>query len=127
MLQSKSTLKFKQKISFDARCQESRRVLSKYPERTPVICEKHNIKDDLRDIDKTKYLVPKDLTVSQFMFVIRKRMSLPPEKAIFIYVNKLIPSPTSSMYDLYTSEKDRDNFLYMSYLAKIHLVQCDIM
>ena len=58
------------------------------------------------------------MTVSQFMFVIRKRMSLPPEKAIFIYVNKLIPSPTSSMYDLYTSEKDRDNFLYMSYAAE---------
>lgn len=40
-----------------------------------------------------RYLVPADLTVGQFVYVIRKRIKLSPEKAIFIFIdNKLPPS-----------------------------------
>jgi len=35
--------------------------------------------------------VPADLSVGQFTYVIRKRIRLPPEKAIFIFVNNYIP------------------------------------
>ena len=43
------------------------------------------------DIDKNKFLVPKDLTLGQFVYVIRKRMKLPPEKAIFVFIKKCLP------------------------------------
>jgi GABA(A) receptor-associated protein len=37
--------------------------------------------------------VPADLTVGQFVYVIRKRIKLSPERAIFIFIdNKLPPS-----------------------------------
>lgn len=39
-----------------------------------------------------RYLVPSDLTVGQFVYVIRKRIKLEPEKAIFIFVNNTLPS-----------------------------------
>ena len=39
-----------------------------------------------------RYLVPADLTVGQFVYVIRKRIKLEPEKAIFIFVNDVVPS-----------------------------------
>ncbi len=40
-----------------------------------------------------RYLVPADLTVGQFVYVIRKRIKLSPERAIFIFIdNKLPPS-----------------------------------
>lgn len=40
-----------------------------------------------------RYLVPSDLTVGQFVYVIRKRIKLSPERAIFIFIdNKLPPS-----------------------------------
>ena len=54
--------------------------MRKYPDRVPIICEK--IGDDLSvpDIDRKKYLVPNDLGVAQFMYVIRKRMKLSSEK-----------------------------------------------
>ena len=55
-----------------------------------VICEKAD-KTSIPDIDKKKYLVPADLTVGQFVYVIRKRIELPPEKAIFIFVNNQMP------------------------------------
>jgi GABA(A) receptor-associated protein len=47
------------------------RIRAKYPDRIPVICEKA-LKSNLEDIDKKKYLVPSDLTVGQFVYVIRK-------------------------------------------------------
>jgi GABA(A) receptor-associated protein len=59
-----------------------------------VICEKAD-RSDIPDIDKKKYLVPADLTVGQFVYVIRKRIKLSPEKAIFIFINNVLP-PTGA-------------------------------
>lgn len=56
-----------------------------------MICEKAP-QSDIDDIDKKKYLVPCDLTVGQFVYVIRKRIKLQPEKGIFIFVNNVLPS-----------------------------------
>lgn len=38
-----------------------------------------------------RYLVPSDLTVGQFVYVIRKRIKLSPERAIFIFVRNILP------------------------------------
>ena len=38
-----------------------------------------------------RYLVPADLTVGQFLYVIRKRIKLNSEKAIFIFVDNVLP------------------------------------
>lgn len=38
-----------------------------------------------------RYLVPADLTVGQFVYVIRKRIKLSSEKAIFIFVKNVLP------------------------------------
>lgn len=69
---------------------EADRIRQKYPDRIPVICEKV-AKSDIPTIDKKKYLVPADLTVGQFVYVIRKRIKLSSEKAIFMFVNEILP------------------------------------
>jgi GABA(A) receptor-associated protein len=56
------------------------------------------VRSDIPDIDKKKYLVPADLTVGQFVYVIRKRIKLQPEKAIFIFVNNNVLPPTAGTY-----------------------------
>lgn len=43
----------------------------------------------------SRYLVPADLTVGQFVYVIRKRIKLSAEKAIFIFVDNVLP-PTGN-------------------------------
>ena len=106
---------FKHKYSFQDRCEESYKVSNKYPDRIPIICEKSNIQTQLPDIDKHKYLVPKDLTLGQFIHVIRKRMNLKAEEAIFLFVSNNIPSSSSIVSDLYNRYKDPDGFLYMQY------------
>ena len=67
------------------------------------------------EIDKRKFLVPNDISVAQFMWIIRKRIQLPSEKAIFLFVNKTIPQSSSTMGQIYTSHKDEDGFLYIAY------------
>jgi hypothetical protein len=53
------------------------------------------------DLDKKKYLVPSDLTVGQFYFLIRKRIHLRPEDALFFFVNNVIPPTSATMGSLY--------------------------
>jgi len=42
-------------------------------------------------IDKRKFLVPSDISVAQFMWIIRKRIQLAPAKSLFLFVGKLLP------------------------------------
>uniref|UniRef100_I2CPX1 Autophagy-related protein n=1 Tax=Nannochloropsis gaditana (strain CCMP526) TaxID=1093141 RepID=I2CPX1_NANGC len=105
---------FKAEHPLDKRKGEAEKILSKYPDRIPVICEKAD-RSEIPDIDKKKYLVPADLTVGQFTYVIRKRIRLPPEKAIFIFVNNYIPPTSGAMSAIYEERKDEDGFLYITY------------
>jgi GABA(A) receptor-associated protein len=77
-----------------------------------VIVEKAP-KARIGDLDKKKYLVPSDLTVGQFYFLIRKRIHLRPEDALFFFVNNVIP-PTSatmgSLYQVMSASHFRDNY-----------------
>jgi len=112
-------------IDKDQRKQESSKIRGKFPDRIPVICEKAE-KTDIPVINKTKYLVPavcyytltrKDLTVGQFVYVVRRRVKLAPEKAIFIFVGDILPSTAATMNAIYDEHKDEDGFLYMRFVT----------
>lgn len=59
--------------------------------------------------------MPADLTVGQFVYVIRKRIKLSPEKAIFIFVDEVLPPTAALMSSIYEEHKDEDGFLYITY------------
>lgn len=105
---------FKDEYEFEKRKTESDRIRSKYPDRVPIVCERGN-RTDVPIIDKKKYLVPTDLTVGQFVYVIRKRIKLSPEQALFIFVNDTLPPTAALMSDIYEKNKDEDGFLYVVY------------
>ena len=109
---------FKSVKNFDERKNESKNILEKYPNRIPVIVEKSK-NSSVNDIDKHKFLVPNDLTVGQFIHVIRKRINANAEQGIFIFVKERILPPTSSlMVTTYDNYKDNDGFLYMIYSSE---------
>jgi len=93
---------------------KSENIRTKHPERVPVICIK-DPKSQIPDIDRNKFLVPADLTVSQFTLVIRKRVKLPPETAMYLFIKNRFPSPTALMSTVYEEDKDEDGFLYIMY------------
>ena len=110
------TMGFKQTYSLNDRFNEAKKVLDKYPDRIPIICEKdHTASYDCPNIDKIKYLVPVNLTIGEFIYVIRKRINISPEKALFLFVNGSIPATSSPIYSIYHIHKDLDNFLYVTY------------
>ncbi|PNX95090.1 autophagy-related protein 8f-like, partial [Trifolium pratense] len=105
---------FKQEHDLEKRRAEAARIREKYPDRIPVIVEKAE-RSDIPSIDKKKYLVPADLTVGQFVYVIRKRIKLSAEKAIFIFVDNVLPPTGAIMSAIYDEKKDEDGFLYVTY------------
>ncbi|KAK4858780.1 hypothetical protein QYF36_021864 [Acer negundo] len=109
---AKSSFKLEQPL--ERRQAESARIREKYADRIPVIVEKAE-RSDVPDIDKNKYLVPADLNVGQFVYVVRKRIKLSAEKAIFIFVNNTLPPSAALMSSIYEENKDEDGFLYMTY------------
>ena len=105
--------------SLEERIEESTNVLKKYPNRIPVIVEKSDKCKELQDIDKNKYLVPEDLTMGQFLYVVRKRIQLDSEQALFCFVNdNTLPTTSSTMANIYNDHKDEDGFLYVTYCSE---------
>lgn len=102
---------FKRFYSFTKRINEGNRIISKFPDRVPIIVEQE--RNSLPELlDKRKYLVPTEMTVGQFMYVIRKRMKLASDKGLYMFFDgKLFP--TSMRLDtIYKQCVDEDKFLY---------------
>ena len=112
------TNQFKKKHSLEDRKAESKKILEKYPERIPIIVTK-DPKSQLSDMDKNKFLTPCELTLGQFLFLIRKRIKVDETTSLFIFVQETILAPTSfTMQSLYDSYKDEDGFLYLMYCSE---------
>ena len=108
---------FKKLSTFEKRQNESQRIIKKYPERVPVVVCK-NYGDTLPDIDKQKFLVPKDMSIGQFMYVIRKRIKLDANQALFILVNNSLQTSTKMLSEIYETCSDPDGFLYIVYSSE---------
>jgi GABA(A) receptor-associated protein len=106
---------FKNTNTLEKRKEESTRILEKYPDRIPIIVEKGHKGNKIPEIDKNKYLVPSDLTVGQFVYVIRKRIKVTADEAIFIFCNGTLPPTSQLVSHLYQEKKDEDGFLYIHY------------
>ncbi len=107
-------MKYKARVPFEHRCREVAEIHTKFPDRIPVICERAE-GSRLPEIEKNKYLVPGDLTVGQFIYVIRKRIKLNPEDALYIFVGSNLPPTSSLMSAVYEEYKESDGFLYVTY------------
>lgn len=130
----KSRIPFKAEYPFNVRKNECDRICQKYIDRIPVIVEKQGLDStsasdestkkvskskEVPALDKRKYLVPQSLTIGQFVYIIRKRIDLPPERAIFVFVNNgILPNTSSLMSQLYLEYKDPDGFLYINYAGE---------
>jgi len=108
---------FKKQNTLEKRKNESQTIVKKYPGRIPIIVERYQ-DCELPDIDKIKYLVPKDMTISQFMFIMRKRIKLESSQSLFVTVNSILVSTSSTIFEIYDDNKDEDGFLYVVYTSE---------
>lgn len=102
----------------DERRVECMRVRRKHPNRIPLIANvdaRHRKK--LPELTHYRYLVPNDLTNGQFLYVLRKKMKLPPEKALFLFVgsDRVMPPTSALVGATYLEHKDKDDgFMYVT-------------
>lgn len=103
---------FNERFSLKQRISESTRVRKKYPARVPVIVEQLN-SSTLPRLDKNKYLVPGDLTIGQFVYILRKRIKLSSDQAIFVFINNTLPACSILISQAYKEYEDEGGFLTM--------------
>lgn len=106
---------FKKNITLEKRQEQSQSVIKKYPNRIPIICD---VSKKLPSLDKHKYLIPDDLKTESFMHVIRRRIQLPPENAMYFFVNNKLLQANNFMGVIYEKHKDEDGFLYVYVCAE---------
>jgi GABA(A) receptor-associated protein len=105
--------KYRQRVSLTDRKITADRIIAQHRDRIPVVvecCEQLQLDHPLK---KNKFAVPHDLTLAQFMFVIRKHMRLQPEYAIFAFINNRLHPTTASIGAIYAQEKTEDGFMYV--------------
>lgn len=97
------------------------RVLKKHPNRVPVYVRKSpKCKSDIEDIEKHKYLIPNDMTMGNFMCMIRRHIKLKPNQALFVLISKhnvLVPNG-QTFGDLYNTYKDEDKMLHLDFTGE---------
>ena len=108
---------FKDNFNEESRSHESDKIILKYPTRLPVIVEKQE-NCLLNDINKNKYLVPKDMCMNQFIFIIRKRIQLESSQSLFVMINNQLSPSNIPLGEIYEKQKDKDGFLYMTYTSE---------
>lgn len=112
-----------QDMPFEKRCLESRRILEKYSDRVPVICDRLK-NSDLPQIEKTKFLVPGVMLCNEFKYIIHKHIyqrdssERHAEQTIYLFVNNTAPKASKLMSEIYDEKKSDDGFLYMTYSAE---------
>jgi GABA(A) receptor-associated protein len=105
--------KYRKTVPFDERKLKASLILKQHPERIPVVVECSETLQAIHPLKKNKFIVPHDLTLAQFMFVIRKHMKLEPEYAIFVFINNRLHPTTTPIGIIYAQEKDEDGFMYL--------------
>ena len=109
-----SSFDFQKKFTFEKREQQAMQILRKYPHRIPIICEISKIDRSTIHLDKNKYLAPADISLGQFLYIIRKRIKLQPDDAIFIFTETdNMPICSINVKDLQRKYVNKDGFLYL--------------
>jgi GABA(A) receptor-associated protein len=95
------------------------KIRQKYPDRIPIfITKSKDTRDRLPDIVRRKFLVPSHFSFGDFIYTIRKWLKLSPEKTVFLFINNIIPSPHSSLSEIYITNKSSDDILYVTYATE---------
>ncbi len=105
---------YRKNVPFDERKLKAALILKQHSDRIPVVVECSEQLQLVHPLKKNKFIVPFDLSLSQFMFVIRKHMKLDPTYAIFAFINNKMHPITAIMGNLYQDQRDEDGFMYLN-------------
>ena len=109
-------MKEHQFLTVSQKKEKRRKLREKYPKKIPII-----VKTDVGvpKLDKEKFLVPKDLLLSEFCYVVRSRMKMDSQKALLLLANNKLLRSFDTIEDILLSEGDPETeFLYITACAE---------
>uniref|UniRef100_A0A3Q3EDW9 Microtubule-associated protein 1 light chain 3 gamma, like n=1 Tax=Labrus bergylta TaxID=56723 RepID=A0A3Q3EDW9_9LABR len=113
------SVKYPFSLYLETRKDEVCSIRSKFPNKLPVIVERYIREKALPLLDKTKFLVPFELTLGQFLCLLRNKIALDSTQALFLLVaEKSMSCMSSSMGEVYSHHSDTDGFLYITYASQ---------
>ncbi|XP_042201243.1 microtubule-associated proteins 1A/1B light chain 3C-like [Callorhinchus milii] len=119
MYRSHRAQRFKHAKSAASRKAEAAFIRDKYPQKIPVIVERYPGELYLPFLDKAKFLVPQEMTMCQFVTIIRDRLALSSSQTFYLLVkNRSLVNMCATMCELDQDYKDSDGFLYMTYASQ---------
>ena len=109
---------FKEAYSLEERKAEYEKVVQENPGKIGIICERAP-KSHIEEIKKTKYLISEEIKLGQFSEIIRRKIKMDKEAAIFLLANgKISLTGDETMIEIYKKYKDEDGFLYIAYASE---------
>lgn len=94
-----------------------KQLLLKYPDKIPIVLHYYQIKQsDGKTVQKI--LLPADKTIAYLISDIRKRTNISASEAIYIFVNELVPSNSSTIEMLHTKFKSEKDYCLHMVVAK---------
>ena len=104
---------FRQRTTLEERKRQCAEVTTRRPTYTPIVVEPG---DGAPMIDKDKFLAREELTVSQFTFVLRRRLRMETSQALFLLVDRKLVSGDTTLRSVHRrSTPSDDGFLYITY------------
>ena len=95
------------KDKLENRISASNKIINKFYSRVPIIVDSKII------LDKNKFIVPRDMIIAQFMYILRKKLDVNPGEAVFLLCRNNIVMTSDSINTIYERYKEEDGFLYL--------------
>lgn len=84
-----------------------------------IILERSPKERNLEELKRKKFLVPEDMPLIHFQGIIRRRLNISPEKALFFLINAdTLVSLTRQMDEIFRDYKAQDGCLHIFYASQ---------